>query len=180
MWWVKRRGEVGRLRPGLRGVLEITGWAEDWRSTYRLVGLGPLDQDLQTLGSHEDVTPSGVPRGVELGSRWRHQVRLPEHGEETKGEEHPQGRTEDPRLGVMEQSQWSSGGRNGKMSQGYCLHGDVGHPEQAGHLEGFQDGWSETHLLVEHPDSGDIVASAACNREKGSEVGDVQAHGGDV
>ena len=80
------------------------------------MGLGPLDQDLKTWGTHEDIPPAGVLRGVELGSRQRHQVRLPEHGEETEGKAHPQGRTKGNQAGsdsaeVMEQ--W---GKDGKTS----------------------------------------------------------------
>ena len=67
---------------------------EDWCPLYRLMGLGSPDQDLKMWGSHEDVPPAGVPTEVELGSRMRHHVRLPEHGKETEGEAHPQGRTE--------------------------------------------------------------------------------------
>ena len=73
--------------------------------------------------------------------------------------------------------QWKEGG---KPSQGWRLHGDVCSPEQALHLEGLQRGWSETHLLVEGPDSGHVVANAACGREAAGEVGDEQPHGGDV
>ena len=49
-----------------------------------------------TWRSHEDVPPAGVPRVVELGSRRRCQVRLPEHGEESEGKAHPQDWTEGP------------------------------------------------------------------------------------
>ena len=37
-----------------------------------------------------------------------------------------------------------------------------------------------THLLVEGPDSGRIVANDACGREVAGDVGDVQVHGEDV
>ena len=45
---------------------------------------------------------------VKLGSRWRHQVRLAEHGKESEGDTPPQGRTDVPQAGsdgaeVMEQ-----------------------------------------------------------------------------
>ena len=44
-------------------------------------------------------------------------------------------------------------GKDGKTSQGLAFHGDVSCSEQAGHLEGLQGRWSETHFLVEGPDS---------------------------
>ena len=69
---------------------------EYWRPPHRLVSLGPWDQDVKTWRHEEDVPPAGVLRGVELGSRRGHQVRLPEHGEEFVGEAYPQGRTEVP------------------------------------------------------------------------------------
>ena len=52
-------------------------------------------------------------------------------------------------------------------------------PEQAGHLEVLQGRWSKTDLLVEGPDSGDVVVNATCGEAVG-EVSDVQAHSGDV
>ena len=89
---------------------------EDWGPPYRLMGLGPPEQDLKTWWDHEDVPPAVVPQGVKLGGSRRCQVRLPEHGEETECEAHPQGRTKDPQGGsdgaeVMEQ--WR---KDGKMS----------------------------------------------------------------
>ena len=39
---------------------------EHWHSTDRLVGRGPLDQNLEVWRSHEDVPPIGVPSQVEL------------------------------------------------------------------------------------------------------------------
>ena len=135
---------------------------EDWHSTHRLGGLGPLDQKLKIWGSNEDGPPAGVPRGVKLGSRQGCQVQLPEHGEEAEGEAHRKAGPRAPRLGVMEQRRWSSIGKDRKMSEGWHSHGDVGRPEQAGHLEGLQGCWRETHLLVEGPDSRNIVANATC------------------
>ena len=68
----------------------------------------------------------------------------------------------------------------GSEDLGERSHGDVGRPEQAGHLAGLQGCWSETRLLVEGADSGDIVANAMSRREAAGEVSDVQVHGGDV
>ena len=68
----------------------------------------------------------------------------------------------------------------GKTSQGWRLHGYVGCPEQAGHLEGLQGCWSEIHLLVGGPDSGHVVVNAACGLEAAGDASDVQAHSGDV
>ena len=59
---------------------------------------------------------------------------------------------------------------------GRCHSGGI-HIEMSGHLDGLQGQWSETPFLVERPDSGDIVACAACGREMAGEVGDVQADG---
>ena len=81
---------------------------EHWCSTDRLMGLGPLDKNLEARRCHEHVPPASVPRWIELGGlRWSH-VRLPEHSEEAKGEAHPKCRTEGPQTGgdgteVMEQ-----------------------------------------------------------------------------
>ena len=76
---------------------------EDWCPPYRLIGLGPLDQDLKTWGSHEDVPSSGVPQGVELGNRWRCQVRLPEHAKNPKVKYTSKAGPRAPTLGVMVQ-----------------------------------------------------------------------------
>ena len=75
--------------------------------------------------------PAGVPSRVELGSRWWHQVRLPEHCEEADGETHPKGKTKGPQAGgdgveVMEQ--WRE---DGKMSQGWRSHDVVSCMEHA-------------------------------------------------
>ena len=68
----------------------------------------------------------------------------------------------------------------GRCEVGWHSHGDVGRPEQAGHLEGLQCCWSETYFLVEGPDSRDIAVNAMCRQEVVSEVNDVQAHAGDI
>ena len=47
-------------------------------------------------------------------------------------------------------------------------------------MERIQGSWSETQLLVKGLDYGHIVVNAACGREAVCEVGDEQAHGGDV
>ena len=52
--------------------------------------------------------------------------------------------------------------------------------EQAGHLEGLQGCWSETYILVEGPDSGDVVVNATCRQEAAREMSDVQAHSGNI
>ena len=85
-----------------------------WHPPHRLMSLGPPDQDLKTRRSHEDVPPAGVLRGVKLGSRWRHQVRLPEHCKESKGEAHPRGRTEVPQAvsdGAEVMEHWGKDGQ---------------------------------------------------------------------
>ena len=63
------------------------------------MSLGPPDQDVKTWRSEDDVPLAGVLGGVELGSRRGHQVQLPEHGEESESEAHPQGRAEVPQAG---------------------------------------------------------------------------------
>ena len=77
---------------------------------------GPLDEDLKTWRSHDNVAPAGGLQGVELGSRWRHQVRLPEHGKESEGEAHPQGRTEGPQAGSDDAEVMEQCGKDGKTS----------------------------------------------------------------
>ena len=99
------------------------------------------------------MPPAGVLRGVELGSRRMSQVRLPEHGEETEGEAHPQSRTEAPQAGSDGAGAMEQWGKDGKKLQRWRSHGDVTHLEQAGHLEGLQGCWIETYFLVEGPDS---------------------------
>ena len=126
---------------------------------HRLMTLGPLVLDVKTWRS-EDVPPAGVPRGVELGSRWGRQVRLPEHGEESEGQLHPQGRTEAPQAGSEVAELMKKWKKDGQTSQGRHSHGDVSHLEQTGHLVGLQGRWSTTDFLVEGPDSGDVIANA--------------------
>ena len=66
------------------------------------------------------------------------QVRLPEHGEESKGKAHPQGQTEGPQAGSEVAELMKKWRKDGQTSQGWCSHGDVGHSEQTGHLVGLQ------------------------------------------
>ena len=66
------------------------------------------------------------------------------------------------------------------MSQVWGSHQDVGRSEQTGHLVGLQSRWSTAYLLVEGPDSGDVVANTPHRQKLVGEVGDVQACGGDV
>ena len=54
----------------------------------------------------------------ELGSRWRCQVRLPEHAEESEGEAHLQGRTEGPQVGSDGAEAMEQGGRMGSCHRG--------------------------------------------------------------
>ena len=65
MWWVKQGGEDGRLRPGLHGVPHFRD-GEDQHPPYRVMGLGPPDQDLKSWGSKKGV-PLQVCRTV---SNW--------------------------------------------------------------------------------------------------------------
>ena len=67
MWWVKGRGEDGRLRLGLPGVSALLD-GEDWHPPYRLVGLCPLDHDLKTWGSHEDIPLQVCHEGSNWGA----------------------------------------------------------------------------------------------------------------
>ena len=67
---------------------------EYWHPPHRRMSLGPRDQDVKALRCEEDVPPASVLGGVELGSRQGCQVRLPEHGEESESEAHPQGQSE--------------------------------------------------------------------------------------
>ena len=64
--------------------------------------------------------------------------------------------------------------------QGWGSHGDVGFPEHGRYLEGLQGGLSETQFLVEGPDSGHIVANAACRREVVGEGSDKEGHCGSI
>ena len=80
------------------------------------MGLGPPDEDLKTWGSHEDVPPAGVPGGVELGSRRRYQVQLPEHGEESEGEAHLTGMTKGHKTGSDGAEAMEQWGKDGKTS----------------------------------------------------------------
>ena len=66
--------------------------------------------------------------------------------------------------------------KDGQTSQGWRSHEDVGRSEQTGHLVGLQGHWNVTYLLVEGPDSGDVIANAMSRRKPVVEVGDVQAH----
>ena len=96
-------------------------------------GALPTDLCSTGLGSGDlKMSPLQVCLSVvELGSRWRHQVRLLDHGEETEGETHPQDRTEEPQAGsdvAEEMEQWRE---DRQMLQGWCSHGDVGSPKQA-------------------------------------------------
>ena len=50
----------------------------------------------------------------------------------------------------------------GRHCRGGGSHRDVGREEQTGHLVGLQGGWSLTYLLVEGPDSGDVIANTLC------------------
>ena len=84
---------------------------------------------------------------------------------ETKGETHPQVRTEGPHAVKMS---WSA--VHMEMSAFQSKH-DMWKDSRAGDM---------THLLVEGPDSEWVVVNAACGREAVREVGDVQAHGGDI
>ena len=63
------------------------------------MSLGPPDEDVKARRSDENVPPAGVPGWVKQDNRRGRQVGLPEHGEETKGEAYPQGRTEVPQAG---------------------------------------------------------------------------------
>ena len=112
------------------------------------MGLGPPDQDLKTWGSREDVPPAVVPLGVELGSRQRHQIRLPEHGEESKGEAHLQCRTE----GLQTESDGAEvmaqgGGGRGRM--GRCHRGCV-HMEMLA-ARSKQDIWKDSRATGVRP-----------------------------
>ena len=77
------------------------------------MSLGPPDQDVKTWRIKDEAPPAGVPGGVELGSRWGQQVRLPEHGE---GEAHPQGRAEVPQAGSESAELMEKWGKDGQMS----------------------------------------------------------------
>ena len=130
--------------------------------------------------SEEHVPPAGVPGWVEQGGLWGRQVGLPEYGEETKCEAHPEGRTEVPQAGSEGAELVKKWWKDGQTSQGWGSHGDVGRSEQTGHLVGLQSCWSAAHLLVEGADSGDVIANTPRQRKPVGEVDDVQAHGGDV
>ena len=80
------------------------------------MSLDPQDQDVKTRTSEEDVPLAGVPGGVELGSRLGHQVRLTEHGKESEGEAHLQGRTKVPRAGSEGGDLMEKRGKDGQTS----------------------------------------------------------------
>ena len=153
---------------------------EYWHPPHRLRSLGQPDEDVKARRSEELVSPAGVPRWVEQGSRRGRQVRLPEQCEESKGEAHPQGRTQGPQAGSEVAELMKKWGKDGQMLQGWRSHGDVGRSEQTGHLVGLQGRWSVAYLLVEGPNYGDIIANATCRQKPVGEVTDVQAHSGDV
>ena len=77
------------------------------------MGLCPPDQDLKTW-----MSPAGVLRGVKLDSRRRHQVGLSEHGEESEGEAHLQGRTEVHQAGSDGAEAMGQGVRMGRCHRG--------------------------------------------------------------
>ena len=89
---------------------------EYWCQPHRLVSLGPPDQDVKTWKREKDIPPASVPGGVELGSRWGHQVRLPERGEESESEAHPQGQTEVPQAGSEGAELMEKWGKDGQSS----------------------------------------------------------------
>ena len=94
------------------------------------MSLSPLDKDVKAWRSEEHVPPTGVPGWVEQGARHGCQVGLPEHGEETKGEAHPDGRTDVPQAGSEVAELVKKWRKDGQTSQGWGSHGDVGRSEQ--------------------------------------------------
>ena len=62
-----------------------------------------------------------VLRGVELGRRQRCQVQQPEHGKETEGEAHPQGKTEDLQAGSDNAEVMEEWGKDGKTLYGVAF-----------------------------------------------------------
>ena len=80
------------------------------------MSLCPPDQDVKTWRSEENVPPAGVPGGVKLGSRSRCQVGLPEHGKESEGEAHSQGRAEGPQAGSEGAELMEKWGKDGQTS----------------------------------------------------------------
>ena len=91
------------------------------------------------------------------------QVGLPEHGEETEGEAHSQGWTKVPQVRSEVTDVMKKWRKDGQMLQGWGSHGDVGCSEQTGHLVVLQGHWSATYLLVEGPDSGDVIVNTPCH-----------------
>ena len=59
---------------------------------------------------------------------------MPEHGEESKGEAHPQCQTESPQAGREVAELMKKWRKDGLTLQGWRLHGDVGRIQQTGHL----------------------------------------------
>ena len=123
------------------------------------MSLGPPDEDVKTWRSEEHVPLAGVLGWVEQGGQQGCQVGLHEHGEETKGEAPPEGQTEVPQAGSEVAELVKKWWKDGQTSQGWGLHGDVGRSEQTEHLVGLQSRWSAAYLLVEGPDSGDVIAN---------------------
>ena len=66
--------------------------------------------------------------------------------------------------------QW---GKDGKTSQGWRRMEMSAAQSKQGH-------WSETHFLLDGPDSRNVVVNTTCRQEDVGEVSDVQAHGGDI